>query len=145
MANNLDDAVSRIQEIVNECSSVKFMSYPEYPIENADPFPMSVCFVDNGTFNFTNATIHHNFPVIRLELHFSRINLKQAYQQINALVIELPRRLAGDPTLGGNIETVLATKDQPAAYRVLDFEYGKIKSKMLLFMIPVKTLKSPLT
>lgn len=144
MANSVDDAIARLQDIVQSSSDVTFKSYPDYPIENADPFPMSIAYVADGNFTFTNASIHHNFVQIRLELHFSRVNLKNTYQQINATVLELPRRLAADPTLNGTVETIVATRDNPIAYTVRPFEWGKVQSELLQFVIPVKLLKSPI-
>lgn len=144
MANVIDNAISRLQDIVSSCTDVVIKSAPDYPIENADPFPMSVAYIQGGSFTLTNATIHHNFPIIRLEIHFSRVNIKQVYQQINGIVLELPRRLAKDPTLNGTVETVLATRDTPIVYSSRPFDWGRVQSELLQFDIPVKLLKSPL-
>src|SRR3990167_11423168 len=98
MPNAIDNAIARLQNIAAACTSVTFKSAPDYPVDNVEPFPCSVCYIGGGQFVLTNATIHHNFPTINLELHFSRVNLKQAYQQIDAIALEFPKRLAGDPT-----------------------------------------------
>lgn len=143
MTNAIDNAIARIQDIVGALTSVNFKSYPDYPIENADPFPMSIAYIGGGEFRATNATIHHNFPIISVEFHFSRINLKQTYQQINLVVLEFPKRIAGDPTLNGAIDTVIMTQDQPITYIVRPFEWGKVTSQMLMFSIPIKTLQAP--
>lgn len=145
MANSIDDAIARIQYHVSSCVDVVFKSYPNYPIENADPFPMSVGYVSNGSFWFTNATIHHNMPIIRMEFHFSRVNLKQSYQQIDAVVLELPRRLAADPTLNGTVETINAGRDNPINYSSRPFDWGKVQSELLQLEIPIKLLKAPIT
>lgn len=144
MTNALDNAVAAIQNHVSALTSVTFKSAQDYAVENADPFPMSVAYCPGGTFTFTNASVHHNFPTIRVEMHFSRVNLKLSQQQINAAILEFPKRLAGDPALGGAIDTIVASRDNPITYTVTDFNYGKIQSRMLMWDIPVKTLQAPI-
>lgn len=142
--NAIDNAITRIQTIVDSLTSVTFKSTPDYPIENADPFPMSVVYLGGGQFTATNATVHHNFPTINVEFHLSRVNLKQTYQQINAIALEFPRRLVADPTLGGNITTIVMSKDLPITYTVRPYSFGSVTSQMMLFVIPIKTLQAPL-
>lgn len=145
----VDNAIARLQNIVQACTGVTFKSAPDYPVENIEPFPCSICYISDGVFHLTNATIHHNFPSLALELHFSRTNLKQAYQQINAIAIEFPKRLASDPTLNGTITTVVATADAPIVYEVRPFFWtpqnaqNQVVTMMLKFTIPIKTLQAP--
>lgn len=149
--SDIDSAVAKLQDHVQACTTVAFKSAPDYPVENAEPFPCSICFIGTETVHFTNATILHIFPALFLELHFSRVNLKQAYQQINAIAIELPQRLAADPTLGGTVQTIVATQDQPLSGEVRPFQWTPqgvtpiIVSQMLKFVIPIKLLKAPTT
>ena len=149
MANVVDNAISRIQDIALACSlsstdrSIK--SAPDYPIENAEPFPFSVAYLGGGEAMFTNATIHHNFPAIHVEFHFSRVRLEDTYKDINAVAIDFPARLAKDPTLDGNVTTVLASQDAPITYTVRPMDWGKIQSQMMLFVIPFKTLQAPVS
>lgn len=145
----IDNAIARVQDIVQACTTVTFKSAPDYPVENIEPFPCSICYIEGGTFHLTNKTVHHNFPTLALELHFSRVNLKQAYQQINAIAIEFPRRLAGDPTLNSTITTIVSTPDSPVAYEVRPFFWTpqgvqpQVVTMMLKFTIPIKTLQAP--
>lgn len=145
MPNAIDNAIARLQDLVQACTSVTIKSAPDYPIENADPFPMSVGYISEGTFVFTNASTNHQFPIISLEIHFSRVNIKNTYQNINAIALELPRRLAADPTLNGTVSSIVATRDQPISYTVSPFSWGSVSSEMLKFQIPVKTLQTPTT
>ena len=145
----IDSAIARLQNIVAACTDVTFKSAPDYPVENVEPFPCSVCYITSGSVHFTSASQHNNFPVLALELHFSRVNLKQAYQQIDAIAIELPKRLAGDPTLAATIETIVATRDAPITYEVRPFVWTPqgqspiVSSQMLKFLIPIKILAAP--
>jgi len=142
-ATTIDNAIARLQDLVQECTTLTIKSAPDYPIENADPFPMSVAYLSAGDFEFTNASMTRIFPVLTLEIHFSRVNIKNAYQNINAIALELPRRLAKDPTLNGTVSTMIATKDQRARWEVAPFDFGKVQSQMLKFEIPFKTLQTP--
>jgi len=147
MANDLDNAISRVQQIALATSlsstdaSVK--SAPDYPIENIDPLPMAISYLGGGEFNMVSATMHKNFPTIHVEFHFSRMSLKYAYQDINAVALDFPARLADDPTLNGNVQTILAGRDTPIGYTVRPFDWGKVVTQMMLFVIPVKLLNTP--
>lgn len=146
----IDNAIARLMNIAASCTTVTFKSAPDYPVDNVEPFPCAIGYVTGGEFTLTNRTLHHNFPSIALECHFSRLNVKQAYQQINAIAIELPKRLAADPTLNSSVETILATPDRPVTYEVRPFLWqpkadgqAQVVSIMLKFTIPVKTLQAP--
>jgi hypothetical protein len=143
VTNAVDNAIARVQDIALAMTTITIKSAPDYPIENVDPLPMVSTYLAGGQFRLTNATIHHNFPALRVEFHVSRVNLRQAYQQINAIALEFPKRLAGDPTLNGTITTVLATEDSPIAYEVRPFEWGQVTTQMIAFTIPIKTLQAP--
>jgi len=141
--NTIDDAIARVQAIVHAMTSVKFKSWPDYPIENADPFPMSIAYLGAGQVMFGTADSVYNFPSINVEFHFQRINLGKTYKDINAVALEFGNRLAGDPTLDGNVDTIQSGADSPITYSVRPFDWGAVKSQMLLFVIPFKTLQSP--
>jgi len=145
MADEVANAVARVQDIVQAVTSVTFKSFPDYPIENADPFPMSVAYMSGGAFMATNATTTLLFPIIRAEFHFSRVNLKRVYQDIYNVAIEFSRRLAGDPTLNATVQTIVATGDQPLTFTTRPFNWGTVQSEALIFEIPIKLMKAPLT
>jgi len=154
--SSLDNAIVRLQEIALALSTIppvgatRIMTAPNYPIEAPPAFPASIAFLSSGEFTLTNASVHHNFPVIAVEFHFSRVNLTQCYQQINAVVIEFPQRLAGDPTLAGTVETIVGGAESRIAYVVRPFQWvqasqtqAPVISQMLVFSVPVKLLKAP--
>jgi hypothetical protein len=148
MANEIDNAIARIQDIAAALTTVPptgttITALADYPIEAAGKFPFVVSYLSGGNFNFTNASMMRNFPSIRVEFHFSRTNLQQAYQQIYAVALEFPKRLSGDPRLNNTIDTIVASADAPIPYEVRPFEWAQISSQMLAFTIPVKTLQAP--
>lgn len=143
MTNSIDNAIARIQALSQALTSVTIKSAPNYPVENAEPFPFSVAYLGGGQLQFGNATTLYHFPALSVEFHFSRANLKQAYQQINAVALEFGKRLAGDPTLNGTVSTIVGGGEQRISYTVHPFEWGQIQSQMLLFTVPYKALESP--
>lgn len=153
--SSIDLAITRLQSIALALTtltdvagnSITLANAADYPVENVPPFPCAIAYNNGGSFRLTNATIHHNFPVIAVEFHFSRVNLKQAEMQKNAVAIEFPQRLAGDPTLNGTVITIVGGADSDIPYTVNQyFPWGQppnIYSVMLKFDIPIKLLKSP--
>jgi hypothetical protein len=151
MTNAIDDAVFRIQALALGMTEITVKSAPDYPIESVDPLPMVVSYVGGGQAHLSNATMLHNFPEIQVEFHLSRINLNLMSKQINAIVNEFPRRLAGDPTLNGKVKTVVMTPDNPLTYSMRPFVWGlegdrnRVLTMMVLFVVPIKLLPAPLT
>lgn len=150
--SSIDDAIARIQDIALALTGVTIKSAPDYPIETLDSLPMCTSYLTSGTLYFVNATTQKNFPTINVEFHFSRANLKQSNQQANSVAIEFPQRLAGDPTLNGTVDTIVATANQPINYVRRPFTWREqsatqppLITDMLMFTVPVKLLKDPTT
>lgn len=143
MTNAIDNAVERLQDFALGMTGITIKSAPDYPIENADPLPMCVAYGASGNFYSVNASTLLNFPNIIVEFHFSRVNLKQMAQQINAVIFEYPKRIANDPTLDGSVDTVVMTQGQPLEYTSRPFAFGSVQTQMLQFTVPVKLLQAP--
>lgn len=139
----LDNAIARIQDIALAMTTVSIKSAPDYPVENADPFPMVASYVGGGQFNFGNADTLFNFPNITVEFHFARTNIRQTEKDIRAVVLEFPKRLAGDPTLNGIVSTVIGGGENRISYTRRPFAWGQVTSEMLLFTIPIKIMDTP--
>jgi hypothetical protein len=145
MPNALDNAIARIQDIALATASVAIKSAPDYPVEVANALPGVLTYVTGGQFTLTNKTIHHNFVTVVSEFHFNRTNLAKAYEYIDAVILEFPKRLAGDPTLGGTITTIHASADTPATYEVAQSQWGQIVTQVVAFTLRLKSLQAPVT
>ena len=143
MPNVIDNAVARVQAIGAAMEAVSIKSAADYPTEAANPFPMMVTFVSSGTATLGNATTLYVYPSLRVEFHFSPVDLKQTQKDINAVIIEFMQRVAGDPTLAGLISTVQAGEDSPVIFNQSPAEYNKLKSQMLVFTLPFKIMLTP--
>lgn len=156
--SSIDDAIARVQDIAQALStltdvngtSITLANVADYPTENIPPFPACISYLGGGEFMLTNASVHHNFPMINVEFHLSRLNIKQSYMQVNQIAIEFPQRLAGDPTLNGKVVTIVGGSENRIPYTVRPFTWREqtatqaaVISTLLLFTIPVKLLKTP--
>jgi len=142
-ATTIDNAIARMQALALTITSVAIKSAPTYPVENADPFPFVATYLGSGQIQFGDATSVYEFPALSVEFHFSRVNLTQTYKQINAVAYEFPLILASDPNLNGTVSTIIGTGEQRINYTVRPFEWGQVKSQMLLFTVPFKALEVP--
>lgn len=139
MTNAIDNAVARLQDLSQACTSVTIKSAPDYPVENAEPAPFSIAHLASATGIVQSAGMLKFLPVVNVDFYFSRINLKQAYQQLNSVALEFTQRLAGDPTLNGTISTIDAGEEQGITCEDLGgMEWGSVTFHVLRFSIPLK-------
>lgn len=143
MTNSIDNAAARLCDIAQAMTSIVIKSAPDYPVENVEPCPFVAAYALKGRLQGMNKTSLQNFPIIAVEFHLSRVNIKQMQQQINAIVYEFPQRLAGDPTLNGTVDTILFGTDSPIEYSAAPFEWAQVATQRVLFPVPVKLLVSP--
>ena len=144
--SDIDDAISRLQAIALQCSipsagpsSTALKAAPAYPIEDATALPMAIACLTSGTASPDNASTARILPTVRVDFHFSRVSLKNAYAQADAVAQEFSQRLCGDPTLNGTVSTIIF----PVNFTVSPAQWDKITTQMLSFTIPLKLLKTP--
>jgi hypothetical protein len=150
MTNSINNAIARIQDISLAMTSVKIKSAPDFPIENIDPLPMSVAYLAGGRAQAVNASTVNFFPNVNVEFHFNRLNLKQAYQQINAVALEFSKRICGDVNLQGIVDTAITSEDSSFPFTVRPYNWGKphgsnvdFFTQMLLFELSLKIIEVP--
>lgn len=134
----IDNVINALQSMALACTGVAIKRAPKYPVEDASALPFSVAHLTDGTASADNAATCRLLTTIAVDFHFSRINLANAYKQIDALAYEYSKRLAGNPTLGGTVDTIVF----PVSYSVAAAEWDKITTIMLRFTIPIKSLES---
>lgn len=147
MANDIDNAVSRLQAIALQCnipnasvSGTTLKLAPDYPVEDAMALPMSIAHLANGTFHPDNASTARILPIVYVDFHFSRQSIKLAYTQADAVAQEYAQRLCGDPTLNDTVSTIVFDE---ASFTVTPTMWDKIPTQMLRFTVPLKLLKTP--
>jgi hypothetical protein len=145
MASEIDNAVARLADLALGMTTITLKSAPDYMVENVEPCPFAAIYASGARVYATNSTVLHNFVTIAVEFHVSRVNIKLMQQQANAIMYEFPRRLAGDPTLNGTVETILFSADNPIEATSGPFEWGQVTTHRILFPVPVKFRPAPQT
>lgn len=146
MTNAIDNAIARLQDLALACTTVTIKSAPDYPITNADPAPFSIAHLQSGLGVADNASTLRLITTANVDFYFSAANLKQAYQQMDALAMEYMQRLAGDPTLNNTVDTIIFTAEQQPTFENLGIgKWGTVDLNLLRFSVPFKTLKAPIT
>jgi hypothetical protein len=145
MASEIDNAVARLADLALGMTTITLKSAPDYMVENVEPCPFAAIYASGVRTYATNSTVLHNFVTIAVEFHVSRVNIKLMQQQANAIMYEFPRRLAGDPTLNGTVETILFSADNPIEATSGPFEWGQVTTHRILFPVPVKFRPAPQT
>ena len=136
----VDNAIARLQDLVQSCTDTVVKSAPDYPIEDATSLPLSIAHITNGTGNADNASTAQLNLSLSVDVHFSRANIKAAYQAINKFIPEYLRRLCGDPTLNGTIDTIIF----PVSAAVSPAQWDAVTTQMVSFTVPIKTLETPI-
>jgi hypothetical protein len=136
VTNAIDNAIARLQDLSQACTTVTIKSAPDYPVENAEPAPFSIAHLASGEVIAQSSGWVRILPIVNVDFYFSLTSLKQAYQQLDLIAVEYARRLAGDPTLNGTIDTIV--------FEGLTFEdigglqWGSVPFHVLRFSIPLK-------
>lgn len=136
-----DDAILKLQTHVLALSDVTVKSAPNHPTEGLPQLPASFVYIGNGTATAESADTVRIMPTLIVDVHFSPNIFKHAFGNVNALIPELCKRLAGDPTLGATVDTIIF----PINYSVFPYEWNQTFTIVARFEIPVKFRKEPIT
>lgn len=140
MRSIIDDAIAEIQDHI-EALSTNIKSAPLYPTESADILPLGITHITGGTGSADNATDCRLLLNISADIHLDRTNLAMTYQQVNSIIPEFLKRLAGDPTLNGKVTNIIF----PVNVTVQPAEWNTVTTQMIRFDIPLKFLEVPIT
>jgi hypothetical protein len=135
----IDNAIARLQDLALACTNIR--AAPDYPIEDATALPLSIAHIAEGNAIAQNATMTQCNISVQVDFHFSRTNIKDAYQRINVLVPEFLTRLGGDPTLNGTVDTI----QFPVSFTVSPALWDTVTTQMVSFSVPFKTLETPVS
>lgn len=141
MTVSLTSAIGRLQDIIEASTSVTIRAAPDYPVEDAAVLPLSICHITGGTGSADNKTDTRLLLNLAVDVHFDRLSIKRTYQAITGLIPEVLRRLGGDPTLGGYVDSIIF----PVSVEVAPAEWDRVVTQMVRFTVPVKLLETPLT
>ena len=139
--SSIDTAITRLQALALSSTDLTIRAAPSYPVSDAGVLPIAIAHLVSGEAQAISADLFEVFPTVNVDFHFSRISFKQAYTEIDACAVEYLRRLAGDPTLNGAVDTIVF----PVTFTVVPTQWDSIETQMLTFSIRIKTLENPIT
>jgi len=137
----LDNAIVKLQAHALALATITVRGAPSYPTEDATVLPLAIAHVSDGTGQADESTTCRMLVNFKADFHVSRVTMKSAYTQINLIIPEFLERLAGDPTLGGTVDTIVF----PVSFAVSAVQWNAIPTQMVSFTIPVKYRESPIT
>ncbi len=137
----IDDAIAKLQTHILACTTVTIKQAPNYPVSDAGALPLAISYLSSGSGNADNATMTRFLLTANVDVHFSRQMIKDAYQKIDKIAIEYIQRLAGDPTLGGTIDSIVF----PITFEVSPTQWDSVPTQMISFSVQMKELSTPIT
>lgn len=139
--SHIDTAIARLQDIIQSCTDTVIKNAPDYPVSDAGVLPICIAHVGSGEAQATDGTMTRFMTNIYIDVHFPRLSLRDVYKAIDAIAIEFPRRLHGDPTLNNAVTTVVfpVTWNDPTPTR-----WDNVTTHMLRFTVKVKHLETPI-
>ena len=141
MTSIIDDAVARLQYHALALTSETVRGAPSYPTEDASVLPLAITYIANGTGSVDDATTARLLLTVNVDFHVSRVSMKSAYTQLNNIIPEYLKRLAGDPTLNGKVDTIVF----PVTFQVMPAQWDRLTTQMASFSIPCKFRETPTT
>jgi len=141
----IDDAIVKIQtlalETVYNSSSDTIRSAPSYPVESADVLPLAITYISDGSVSVDDITSARLLYTINTDFHVSRTHMKSAFSQLDIIIPDFCKRLAGDPTLSATVDTIVF----PVSFTVAPAQWDAVVTQMVSFSIPIKILETPTT
>jgi hypothetical protein len=137
----IDDAVARLQYHALAITSTTVRGAPSYPVEDATVLPLAIAYISEGTGSADDSTTARLLLTVKVDFHVSRMSMKSAYTELNNIIPEYLRRLAGDPTLNGKVDTIIF----PVTFAVMPAQWDRVVTQMASFSVPLKFRDTPTT
>ena len=137
----IDDAILKLQTHALALSTETVRAAPSYPVEDATVLPLAIAYISQGTGQADDVTTARLLLTVNVDFHVNRSIMKSAYSQLDNIIPEFLRRLAGDPTLGGTVDTIVF----PVSFTVGPAQWNRVVTQMASFSVPLKFRESPIT
>lgn len=135
-------AIQRIQNISQASTDITIQFAPDAPVPDAMVSPFTIAYIDDGEFTEANATDARFMVKVNVDAYFNMVNLPQSFKNMDLFTYEFMRRLGGDPTLDGNVQTIIfpVLIGKPTSTT-----WGSSQFLRKTFTITIHTLETPLT
>lgn len=137
----IDDAITRLQYHALAITSTTIRGAPSYPVEDATVLPLAIAYIAEGSGNVDDSSTARLLLTVKVDFHVNRMSMKSAYTELNNIVPEYLKRLAGDPTLNGKVDTIIF----PVTFMVMPAQWDRVVTQMASFTVPLKFRETPTT
>ena len=137
----VDSAIAKLQDHILACTTVSVKNAPDYPVTDAGIMPISIAHLSQGQGQADTADQTRLLLTANVDVHFNRNIIKDAYTKIDSIAVEYIQRLAGDPTLGGAVDTIVF----PVTFQVSPTQWDAVATQMISFTVQFKELTTPVT
>lgn len=106
----ISGAIARLQALTQAAAlsaNFKIREAPDTPIQSAAQLPLSIAYISGANGGAEDATWNLVRYTLTVEIHFNAASLRNVYTQLNAIIPALMRYLSGDPTLSGEVESII--------------------------------------
>lgn len=132
----IDNAILKLQAHALAIPDIN--AAPAHIVEDSMVMPMSLAYIASGEGSVDGRGTCRLILTVNVDIHFSRLSLTMAYQQMQSLIPTYLQRLAGDPTLGGTVDTIIF----PVTCMVMPYEWSQSVTEMVRFSVPLKFLET---
>lgn len=139
--NIITDAVERLQYHALAITGTRVKGAPAYPVDDASVLPLAIAYIAEGSGSIDDSTTARLLLTVKVDFHVSRVTMRSAYYELNAIIPEYLRKLAGDPTLNGKVDTIVF----PVTFAVMPAQWDRVTTQMASFSIPLKFRETPST
>jgi len=137
----IDDAVLKLQTHALALATVKVRAAPSYPVEDATVLPLAIAHIMEGSGQADEATTARLLLTVGVDFHVNRTSMKGAYTTLDLIIPEFLKRLAGDPTLGATVDTIVF----PVTFTVTPAQWDSVVTQAVFFRVPLKFREDPIT
>ena len=137
----IDDAVVKLQAHALALSTVTVRAAPAFPVEDAAVLPLAIAHIVEGSGQADEATTARLLMTVGVDFHVNRTTMKGAYTALDLIIPEFLKRLAGDPTLGATVDTIVF----PVTFTVTPAQWDSVVTQAVFFRVPLKFREDPIT
>lgn len=132
----LEAALLHVAGIAEGITGIK--AAPDYPPESVSAYPFVLTYPSGGNLEWEPGLIFKGLHQITCELHFDRAVLPKAIKTMIPFIKKFADALKVDPTLGGTVDTVVATGNSKIEYTILFQQFAKVPEVVIQFKFFVK-------
>jgi hypothetical protein len=103
----IDTIIAKIQDCA-EAAGARFA--PDFPPEQTAAFPFAVTYPSRATWDIQGGGWMKGLVTVRTEIHVARKDLARDVERVNIFAQAFPNELWSDPTLGGNVDTIIQVR-----------------------------------